>query len=239
MSLAERPGEMGLRQGSLWELGLEGASARAPAPVAVAAVQMGLPLAWPAAPSDDEFLLSASNEQAAALLDRWRDWPVRTAVLTGPRKSGRSLLARIWAAKSGGALIDSAEALPEVDLFHAWNEAQADARPLLMIADAAPPVWRITLPDLRSRLAASPVATISPPDDVLMRALFERQFLRRGVDARAEVLDWLVTRVERSHLELLRAIDALDQASLRTHRRLSIPLARATLQPATLIAEDR
>ncbi len=228
-----------LRQGSLFELGLAGVPAPPPAPVLAMPVQIALPLAWPAAPRDDEFLVTASNERAAALLDRWRDWPVSAALLTGPRKSGRSLLARIWAAKSGGALIDGAEAMPEAELFHAWNRAQADARPMLLIADAAPPAWSIKLPDLRSRLAASPVAAIDAPDDALMRALLERQFLRRGVDARADLIDWLVARVERSHLALLRTVDALDEAALQAHKRLSIPLARNTLQAAALIGEDQ
>ena len=231
--------EIALRQGSLVELGLAGAPAPPPALVATTPVQIALPLAWPAAPRDDEFLVTASNEEAAALLDRWRDWPVSAALLTGPRKSGRSLLARIWAAKSGGALIDGAEAVPEAELFHAWNRAQADARPLLIIADAAPPVWSVKLPDLRSRLAASPVATIEAPDNALMQALFERQFLRRGVDARADLLDWLVARVERSHLALLRTVDALDEAALQAHKRLTIPLARNALAAAALIADDR
>lgn len=232
-------GDAALRQGSLFELGLAGAPSPPSGPPIAAPVQIALPLAWPAAPRDDEFLVTASNEEAVALLDRWRDWPVSAALLTGPRKSGRSLLARIWAAKSGGTLIDGAEAMPEAELFHAWNRAQADARPLLLIADAAPPVWVVKLPDLRSRLAASPVATINAPDDALMRALFERLFLRRGVDARGDLIDWLVARVERTHVALLRAVDALDEAALQAHKRLSIPLARNTLQAAALIPEDR
>ena len=200
--------------------------------------QIALPLGWPADPRDDEFVLGPSNAGAVATLDRWREWPVRAALLTGPRKSGRSLLARIWAAKSGGALIDDADRQPEAELFHAWNRAQADSRPLLLVAEAPPPIWAVKLPDLRSRLLAGPVAAIGPPDDALMRALFERQFLRRGVDARADLIDWLVARVERSHLALARTVDALDQAAMETRRRLSIPLARATLAAASLIAPE-
>ncbi len=227
-----------LRQGSLFELGLAGTPALPPVAVTAVAVQIALPLAWPAAPHDDEFLVTPSNAEAVALLDCWRDWPVRTALLTGARKSGRSLLARIWAAKSGGTIIDAAEAQPEADLFHAWNRAQAGC-PLLLVADAPPPAWTVRLPDLRSRLAASPVAMLGAPDDQLIRELFQRQFLRRGVDARADLIDWLVARVERSHLAVLRTVDALDQAALESRQRLSIPLARATLAPASLLAEDR
>ncbi len=198
--------------------------------------QIALPLAWPADADDDAFLVTPSNERAAGLFDQWRAWPVMAALLVGPRRSGRSLLARIFAAKSGGTIVDDAEAKPEEALFHAWNRAQAERRPLVIVADAAPPAWSPALADLRSRLAASPVATIGPPDDQLMRALFERQFLGRGLDARPDLLDWLATRIDRSHLAILRTVDALDQDVLERRRRLSIPLARVVLTDAGLIA---
>lgn len=198
--------------------------------------QMALPLDWPADPRDDEFLIGPSNERVVRQLERWSTWPVMAVVVTGPRKSGRSLLARIFAAKTGGGLIDDAERQNETTIFHAWNRAQEVRRPVVIVADAAPPEWAIKLPDLRSRLSASPTVRIGDPDEALMRALFERQFLRRGLDARPELIQWLVVRVERTHIALLRTIDLLDQAVLERHKRLSIPLARATLSEAGLIA---
>ena len=198
--------------------------------------QIALPFDWPPDPRDDEFLVSDSNARAVQQLERWSTWPVMAVVLTGPRKSGRSLLARIFAAKSGGEIIDDAERQNETTIFHAWNRAQAEHRPLVVVADAPPPEWSVKLPDLRSRLTASPVARIGPPDETLMQALFERQFLRRGLDARPDLIQWLQLRVERSHVAILRTVDILDQAVLARHKRLSIPLARATLQEAGLIA---
>jgi len=198
--------------------------------------QIALPFDWPPDPRDDEFLVSDSNARAIQQLERWSTWPVMAVVLTGPRKSGRSLLARIFAAKSGGEIIDDAERQNETAIFHAWNRAQQEHHPLVIVADAAPPEWAVKLPDLRSRLAASPVARLGAPDETLMRALFERQFLRRGLDARPDLVEWLLLRVERSHIAVLRTVDILDQAVLARHKRLSIPLARATLQEAGVIA---
>ena len=197
--------------------------------------QIALPLGWPPRPRDDAFIVTPSSARAAHLLDHWGAWPVMTALLTGPRKSGRSLLARIFAAKSGGSVIDSAETVTEEELFHAWNDAQAARRPLLLIADVAPPSWEVTLPDLRTRLAAGVVATIGPPDDELVRALLIDLFHRRGLDARPDLIDWLCPRLERSHVSVIRAVDALDQEVLETRKRLSVPLARTTLAAAGLI----
>ena len=201
--------------------------------------QIALPLAWPEDPRDDAFFVTPTNARAAQLLEHWDTWPVHAALLTGPRRSGRSLLARIFAAKSGGSIIDDAERVSETSLFHAWNRAQADRRPLVIIADVAPPVWRITLPDLRSRLAATPHAEIGPPDDGLVRALFERQLARRGVVAPPDVLEWLAARIERSHLAIERSIDALDEGVMERQRRLTIPLARNTLIDAGLLVPQQ
>ena len=187
--------------------------------------QIALPLGWPDDPGDDAFLVTPSNAGAVHLLDHWGAWPVMTAILTGPPRSGRSLLARIFAAKSGGSVVDDAEGVAEAELFHAWNHAQAIHRPLVIVAAAAPPEWPVALPDLRSRLAASTHAAIGAPDDALVRALLARRFLARGLDARPDLLDWLAARIERRHTVVEHVVDLLDRDVTERQRRLSIPLS--------------
>lgn len=199
--------------------------------------QLSLPLPFPAATGEEEFLISESNIRAAQSLKRWGAWPVMAAMLVGPRKSGRSLLARIFAGQSGGTIIDDAERASETAIFHAWNAAQENRRPLLIVADAPPPTWDVQLPDLRSRLAATPILTIDLPDDSLIEALFEREFARRGLDARPELIQWLIARIERSYVAVARAVDSLDQEVGHSRKRLSIPLARGTLAPLGLIVD--
>ena len=201
--------------------------------------QLALPLGWPADPKDDAFLITNSNLRAAQTLEHWGTWPVMAAVLTGPRKSGRSLLARIFAAKSQGSIIDDAENVPETQIFHAWNQAQAERRPLIIVADALPPSWGVRLPDLKSRLAASPHAAIGAPDDELIAGLLEHLFQRRGLDARPDLVTWLSTRIERSHIVVQRVVDALDQEVLESHKRLSIPLARTVLTAAGIVTQPQ
>ncbi|MGI4731704.1 MAG: HdaA/DnaA family protein [Janthinobacterium lividum] len=200
--------------------------------------QLPLPLVWPADPGDDAFVVTPSNEQAVRLLADPAVWPVRAALLVGPRKSGRSLLARIFASRTGGQVIDDAQRATEADLFHAWNRAQGERTPILLVADAAPPVWAVRLPDLRSRLGAGPVAVIGEPDDALVRALLARQFLRRGLDARPDLVDWLAGRIERTHLTVLRVVDALEEEAGGSRRRLTIPLARQTLAATSMIVPE-
>jgi chromosomal replication initiation ATPase DnaA len=195
--------------------------------------QMRLPLGLPEA-RETEFLVGESNSRAVHQLEHWATWPVMSALLVGPRKSGRSLLARVFAAKSGGRIFDDADRASEAEVFHAWNAAQQERRPLLIIAEAPPPIWDVRLPDLRSRLAASPLLELGPPDDVLMPQLIERAFERHLLHAKPDLIAWLSKRIERSHVAILRVADALESEA---GERLSIPAVRAALAENGLITE--
>lgn len=200
--------------------------------------QAELPLGWPADASEDEFVIGDANARAVRLLEHRASWPVMAAIITGPRKSGRSLLARIFATRSGGTLIDDAEDYDETELFHAWNRAQVERKPLIMVADSPPPEWQVRLPDLRSRLAATPVLRIEAPDDALMVALLQRLFERRRIMTRPEVAQWLAQRIERSYVAVLRVVDAIeDGIQGRRSRKLTIPVARETLSDTALLSD--
>ena len=201
--------------------------------------QIALPLNWPMADGEEDFLVSEANRVAFEHLKRWSTWPVMATLLTGPRKSGRSLLGRIFVRKTGGRLFDEAEAHDEEALFHAWNEAQASRKPLLIIADAAPPLWQVSLPDLRSRLAASPHLEIADPDDSLLGDLIVKLLGDRGIATPPDLADYLVPRIERSYLTVQQVVDLLDKVLLSHHRRMTVAMARKALADAGMIKRAR
>lgn len=191
--------------------------------------QIALPFDWPADENERDFILSEANRQVARHLDHWSLWPVMAALLSGPRKSGRSLIGRLFVRKTGGHLIDNAERVEEESIFHAWNRAQEEHRPLLIVVDEPPPGWRVKLPDLRSRLAATPHVAISEPDDALAGALIEKLFAARGLAAPPEVTRYLLPRMERSYVAIQRLVDAIDGLALAERQRITVPLARKAL----------
>lgn len=194
--------------------------------------QISLPFDWPGQRDGRDFLVSEANRLAVAHLERWRDWPVMISLLTGPARSGRSTLARMFAAMSGGSVIDDARGQDERLLFHAWNEAQTSRRPLLLVADAPPQHWAVALPDLRSRLAAAAHVAIAEPDEALARALIERALAAAGAGYAADLPDWLLRRMERSYDAIARVTALLDRAALSSGRKISIAMAKETLQSA-------
>ncbi len=200
--------------------------------------QIALPLDWPADETDADFLVSTSNAAAVRHLEHVGTWPVWATVLTGPRKSGRSLLGRIFTLKTKGVLIDNAEEQPEERIFHAWNAAQEVRRPLLIVTDRTPGDWKPRLADLRSRLAATPVIRLEDPDDALIDMLIERQLGARGILTMPDFRAFVVARIERSFVAVLRFVDLLDQAALARRSRININLARQVLGEMGVIDES-
>jgi hypothetical protein len=197
--------------------------------------QMPLPFEWPAADRDEDFLVGEANRAALTHFSRWSTWPVMATLLTGPRKSGRSMLGRIFVRRSGGRLFDDAEDHDEEALFHAWNDAQARRRPLLMIASAPPPIWSVRLPDLASRLAATPQVVIAEPDDALIAALIVKLLADRGIAAPPDLADFLVPRIERSYVAVQQVVETLDRQILANRKRMTLAAARQALTEAGLI----
>ena len=201
--------------------------------------QIALPLNWPVADGDEDFLISDANRAAFEHLKRWSVWPVSATLLTGPRKSGRSLLGRIFVRKTGGRLFDDAQDHEEEALFHAWNEAQEKRRPLLIVADVPPPQWQISLPDLRSRMAATPHLELGEPDDALLGDLIVKLLGDRGIATPPELPEYLVPRIERSYVAVQQVVETLDRAMLSHHRRMTVAMARNALMEAGMVRRAR
>lgn len=197
--------------------------------------QIALPLDWPQAQDENRFIVGKANEEAFDHFRRWTLWPVKATLLTGPRRSGRSLLARAFAHRVDGQIIDRADAHDEEALFHAWNAAQDSGHPLVMIVDEVPPAWDVTLPDLRTRLAVTPIARIAQPDDELFRAILRLLFADRGVHVPEEVLKYVSDRIERSYWAAERVVESIDRFAIAERARLTLPTVRRALAEGGMI----
>lgn len=117
----------------------------------------------------------------------------------------------------------------ELGLFHLLNCVADHGARLLATARAAPSRWRVALPDLRTRLDAATLATIEPPDDVLLTALLMKLFDDRGIEVESAVLGYLVKRMERSYAAAAAIVERLNAVSLEEKRAVTTPLAASAL----------
>lgn len=205
----------------------------------------------------EDFLVAASNEAAVGWLERWPDWPQPALAMYGPSGAGKTHLAHVFAARaratgatpiliepasleietlpalvgaSRTVVVDSANLAAEQALLHLYNFIAERRGHLLIVAPSPPSRWSIALPDLRSRLLAAPAVALNPPDDALLGAVLVKLFADRQITVAADVIAYLVPRIERSFAAARAAAAALDAAALAEKRPITVPLARRVLR---------
>jgi chromosomal replication initiation ATPase DnaA len=201
----------------------------------------------PALGSED-FLVSASNEQAVKLIAAWPDWVNPITIMTGPEGSGKTHLANVWRARSGAAAFGASDVPRAVEraigeggpvviedfggalvdehaAFHLLNLAKEKRFDLLITGRTPPGEWRVSLPDLRSRLRSAALVTIEEPDEALIGAVIVKLFADRQLGVEPGVVGYLLRRMERSMAAAQRLVEAIDRAALAERRRVTRALA--------------
>lgn len=189
--------------------------------------QIALPLAHGTA-GPPRIVIGAANAHVAEALARPESWPFRTAVLTGPPRSGKSLLGRWFLQGGKGDVLDDAHRLDEAEVFHRWNRAQEQGHALLVIGGEPP--WSITLPDLKSRLGAALQLEVGPPDDAMMADLLLSLAAERGLPLGADAAAYLTPRAPRSQAELEKLVATIDRLSLERKVPATQSIWRAALE---------
>ena len=176
-------------------------------------------------------VVGPSNQAVVDAFARAAEWPFRTAILTGPPRAGKSLLARWFVENGHGEAIDDADTVGEDELFHRWNRAQQSATPLLLVTSRPPGEWPIALPDLASRLGAALLLVIGAPDDAMLAALIGDHAARHGLVLGEGASAWLLPRIERSHAAIEAFVAEIDRLSLERKQGVTISLLREALSP--------
>lgn len=191
----------------------------------------------------DDFFVSPSNLTALAMVDAPQRWPGGKLLLLGPAGSGKSHLAEVFAHDRGAAIVPAAELFEmpvppgilviedaeqaagraEELLFHIHNAVLAMDGLLLLTAARPPGDWGLRLPDLLSRMQATTIVRLDPPDDALLAAVLVKMFADRQLRVPQGLIPWLVTRMERSFDAARALVAALDARALALGR----PITRA------------
>lgn len=188
--------------------------------------QIALPLKLRSSTDPEAIVIGNANRTAQEALAAPDDWPFRTAVLTGPPRSGKSLLGR-WAGARGIAVIDGADREEETAIFHRWNAVQESGQPLLLISDARP--WRIALADLRSRPGAGLQLEIGAPDDAMVGQLIESIARQHGLNLAEGAAEYLIPRIQRSFAAIEQLVVEIDRLSLERKVPATMSIWRAAL----------
>ncbi len=220
--------------------------------------QLPLDLGHRPALGREDFLIAPCNEVAVAWVDQWPDWPSHALAFYGPSSCGKTHLAHVWRLESAAVFITIDELLVSEahdllydkkscilddiadelvtnsellrKLFHLYNYVKEEGKSMLFTGQEAPARWKVSLPDLASRLSAVPSFEMGAPDDYLFEALLVKLFYDRQLTISKEVLRFLVLRLDRSFEAARQVVSTLDQASLASQREITIPFIKSVLE---------
>lgn len=199
----------------------------------------------------EDFFVAPSNALALQTVEAWQDWPGRKLLLVGPEGSGKTHIAQVWT-RLANAVILPAETLAAADvasltgravvvedanrigpaeaqLFHLHNLVTTSGASLLITARTPPRDWGLALPDLISRLQATPIAHLDAPDDALLSAVLVKLFADRQVTVPANLIPYLISRMPRSVGAARALVAALDARALAAGRPITRALAGEVL----------
>ncbi len=114
----------------------------------------------------------------------------------------------------------------EYALFSLFNRLRESGTRLLIAAHTSPRSLQINLADLLSRLQSGVVFQIHSLDDTDKIAALQLRATHRGFEITEEVASYVLQRSDRGMESLFDLLERLDQHSLETKRRITIPLVR-------------
>ncbi len=208
--------------------------------------------------SPETLVVAEANRDAAKLLTQWRTWPGGALALAGPQGSGKTHLAMAWALEVGarqasplasaddvGAIfhacggrlvIDDADAeRDEAMLWRVLDLSRVEGGAVLLVGASPPSHWNVSIPDLRSRLSALPVARLGEPDEALMEVVLRRICREQFIQLSDDAARFLVRRLPRTFAAARSWAAALDADLVRGAR----PVTMAGAKKALLKAEAR
>ncbi len=214
--------------------------------------QMVMPFASPTSYHAEDFIRGEANLAALSLIERWPDWPYSLVVVHGPKGSGKTHLAHVFAQRTRAQFIAPQRIgqVPSDQLLagnHAWvidgldavksddalaqliNHARARGDYVLMTARCAPSQLGFALKDLQSRLTALPEVALGMPDEALLTGVLAKAFADRQLRVGPDLLHYAIARLERSFEAVHAFAASCDEASLASGRGVTLPLMRGLL----------
>ena len=114
-------------------------------------------------------------------------------------------------------------------VFDLYNRIGEQNHKIIISGDKSIKALNLTLPDLASRLSWGYVEQVKLLNDEDKLQALQFRAGQRGLVLNYEVASFLVTRLSRDMKSLIQALDALDQASIREQRKITIPFIKNIL----------
>ena len=168
-------------------------------------------------------------------------------ILSGPKKSGKSLLGRIWQLNNNAIkfnnnfkyvinnykniIIDDIDSFSnEEEFFHILNHCSLNNIKLLLISINSINEMNFRFDDISSRIKLFHEFKIERPDDDMLTKLLTKLFIEKQFIINSnDIFQFIINRANRSYEEIFNIVNKLDTLTLEKKRQLTIPLIKEIL----------
>ena len=199
----------------------------------------------------ENYIVGDSNINAIKWIDKYPNWTSSGLIIEGPKASGKSHLVRVWQNKSNCKIfcseqvnneevnandnknlaIENLENIKNFEFFlHLINFKKEKKLKYLLTTSHNITSLNISLRDVKSRLLELPKAKITLPSDEILKDLIIKLLKDKGVIITSKLVDYVITRIERSYEAVNLFIQELNKISLEKKKNISISLIKEVIE---------
>ena len=199
----------------------------------------------------ENYIVGDSNINAIKWIDKYPNWTDSGLIIEGPKASGKSHLVRVWQNKSKCKIfcseqvnneevnandnknlaIENLENIKNYEFFlHLINFKKEKKLKYLLTTSHSITSLNISLRDVKSRLLELPKAKITLPSDEILKELIIKLLKDKGVIITSKLVDYVITRIERSYEAVNLFIQELNKISLEKKKNISISLIKEVIE---------
>lgn len=206
----------------------------------------------------EDFVCAENNKEAYKLVTRWTEfWDNNSLIITANKSAGKTHLAKIWQESSkavflsservkqttienllceielSNVIVDDIDKLNDAEsqekLFHIFNKVVNSGKYILLTSSKPVFSLEFCFNDLKSRLCSALSVNVSEPNDDMMRIIFTKFFSDMQLRVAADVIEFLIPRVERNFSSAKKIVEKIDKKSIEMKRGVTIPFVKEVL----------
>ena len=199
----------------------------------------------------EDFYISTSNKHVFDFLNLWPKWEKNFVNIIGDKFSGKSHLIDIFLKKNKGIKLN-ADSLKNDDLkklvthenivienltlkidekllYSLFNIVEHDNKYLVVTSTYPIVDLNFNLNDLKSRAKNFLLLGLEKPDDELIYAIIIKNLSDRQISLDNKLINYIISRVERSYSKIYDFIYKIDQLSLKKKKSIDFKIIKEVL----------
>lgn len=189
----------------------------------------------------EEFIVTSVNSLSFQKICQWPESWSHAAypyflLLIGPKQSGKTHLAHIWAQKSGARFLSKVSSISssvivedidekgEKDLLSIFNMCNEAKKYCLFTSSKFPDHFK--LKDLVSRLKSIDISHINTPDKETIKIVLSKEFASKSLQVEPKMVSLIADLIPLNFYSAYKAVNILNRESLSSNKPINASLIK-------------